>query len=41
MYINLPEPVLVPARSDITVDLPTPCLPRHPTTRKSDCSIRC
>lgn len=36
----LPDPVLVPANNDITVDLPTPCLPRQPTTRKSDWSIR-
>ena len=33
-----PDPVLVPARRDMTVLFPTPCLPTTPTTRKSLCS---
>lgn len=33
-----PAPVLVPASSDMTVLLPTPCFPRTPTTTKSLCS---
>ena len=31
--IYLPDPVLLPAKVDITVDLPTPCIPKQPTTR--------
>ena len=41
LFLYLADPVLVPASSDITVDLPTPCFPSTPATRKSDWSIRC